>query len=96
MLFLKMSFLKIKQKDLHKIFSYISPLYKSSTNVQFINSAQYVKCDILHMKYELNIILSRIKRTTMILLLKVLHFFHDVQVNVLQKFFLISYFRKLC
>ena len=30
--FLKMSYLKIKQKDIHKIFGYISTLYKSSTD----------------------------------------------------------------
>ena len=34
-------------------------------------------------KIELNIILSRINRTTMNLLLKVSRFFHDLQVNVL-------------
>ena len=28
--FLKMSYLKIKQKDIYRIFSYISTLYKSS------------------------------------------------------------------
>ena len=33
MLFLKMSYLKIKQKDIHKIFSYISTLYESSTGI---------------------------------------------------------------
>ena len=29
---LKMSYIKIKQKDIHKIFSYISTLYESSTD----------------------------------------------------------------
>ena len=32
--FLKMSYLKIKQKDIHKNFSYISTLYESSNFIQ--------------------------------------------------------------
>ena len=31
---LKTSYLKIKQKDIHKIFSYISTLYESSNFIQ--------------------------------------------------------------
>ena len=54
---------------------------------------QYIhtyKVDTSICKIELNMILSRINRTTMNLLLKVSRFFHDLQVNVLlTKIFLV-------
>ena len=34
--FLKMSHIKIKRKDIHKILSYISTLYESSTDYMYI------------------------------------------------------------